>query len=228
MNLLTNGFMNNCGRLFGPSEQFEADSSLTTIRISSYIPAMFEDSALRLLIYDEIVRTGETPVVVTLARLVGASLDDVRASLRRMHDAHMLVLQPTGEILMANPFSAVPTPFLAEVGRRWFGNCIWDALGIIAALHTDGRVLASCGSSGERMELSVSDGVPAGQGIVHFALPARRWWTAGAAIGVCHAGRFSHLQPAGRWRVNGITTAATHNGLAEPWTKPTLCLIGSA
>jgi hypothetical protein len=90
---------------------------------------MFDDSALRLLIYDEIVRTGETPVVVTLASLVGASLDDVRASLRRMHDAHMLVLQPTGEILMANPFSAVPTPFLAEVGgRRWFGNCIWDAL----------------------------------------------------------------------------------------------------
>jgi hypothetical protein len=24
MNLLTNGFVNNCGRLFGPSEQFEA------------------------------------------------------------------------------------------------------------------------------------------------------------------------------------------------------------
>jgi hypothetical protein len=25
MNLLTDGFVNNCGRLFGPSEQFEAD-----------------------------------------------------------------------------------------------------------------------------------------------------------------------------------------------------------
>jgi hypothetical protein len=25
MNLLTNGFVNNCGRLFRPSEQFEAD-----------------------------------------------------------------------------------------------------------------------------------------------------------------------------------------------------------
>jgi hypothetical protein len=138
---------------------------------------MFEDSALRLLIYDEIVRTGETPAVATLARLIGASLDDVRTSLRRMHDAHMLVLQPTGEILMANPFSAVPTPFLAEVGgRKWFGNCIWDALGIIATLHADGRVLASCGSCGERMELSVSNGVLAGEGTVHFALPARRWW----------------------------------------------------
>jgi hypothetical protein len=25
MNLLTNGFVNNCGSLFGPSEQIEAD-----------------------------------------------------------------------------------------------------------------------------------------------------------------------------------------------------------
>jgi hypothetical protein len=138
---------------------------------------MFEDSALRILIYDEIVRTGETPAVATLARLVNAPLDDVRASLRRMHDAHMVVLQPTGEILMANPFSAIPTPFVAEVsGRRWFGNCIWDALGIIATHHANGRVFTSCGTSGEAMELSVNDEVLVGRGIVHFALPARRWW----------------------------------------------------
>jgi len=152
-------------------------TSLTAIRFSSYIPAMFEDSALRLLIYDEIVRTGEAPAVSALSRLVSAPLDDVRASLRRMHDAHMLVLQPSGEILMANPFSAVPTPFITQVGdRRWFGNCIWDSLGILAALHADGRVLTSCGTSGETMECSVQSGVLTGEGIVHFALPARRWW----------------------------------------------------
>jgi hypothetical protein len=138
---------------------------------------MFEDSRLRLLIYDEIVHTGEIPAVATLARLVSSPPEDVRASLRRMHDAHMLVLQPAGEILMANPFSAVPTPFVAEIDRRrWFGNCIWDALGIIATLHADGRVLTSCGSSCESMELSVHGGLLTGQGIVHFALPARRWW----------------------------------------------------
>jgi len=138
---------------------------------------MFEDSALRLLIYDEIVRTGEAPAVSTLSSLVSASLDDVRASLARMHDAHMLVLQPTGEILMANPFSAVPTPFVTEVGgRRWFGNCIWDSLGIIGTLHADGRVLTSCGTSGETMELSVSGGALSGEGTVHFALSAGRWW----------------------------------------------------
>jgi Alkylmercury lyase len=150
---------------------------LTAALFSGYIPAMFADSALRLLIYDEIVRTGGTPTVSTLARLVSSPLDDVRASLRRMHDAHMLVLQPTNEILMANPFSAVPTPFVAEVeGRRWFGNCIWDCLGIIAMLHADGRVLTSCGTSGETMELSVRGRALVGEGVVHFALPARRWW----------------------------------------------------
>lgn len=138
---------------------------------------MFTDAALRLLVYDEIVCSGEMPAVATLARLLSSPPDDVRASLRRMHEGHMLVLQPAGEILMANPFSAVPTAFVAEVeGRRWFGNCIWDALGIIAALHAQGRVIASCGTSGERMELSVRNDTLTGEGIVHFALPARRWW----------------------------------------------------
>lgn len=138
---------------------------------------MFEDSSLRVLVYDEIVRTGETPTLATLARLVNAPIDDVRAALRRMHEGHILVLQPTGEILMANPFSAIPTPFIAEVaGRRWFGNCIWDGLGIIATLHNDGHVLTSCATSGEKMELTVRGGALTGEGVVHFALPARRWW----------------------------------------------------
>jgi hypothetical protein len=94
-----------------------------------------------------------------------------------MHDAHMLVLQPSGELLMANPFSAVPTPFVTEVGgRRWFGNCVWDALGILATLHANGRALTACAGCGDAMALEVHDAVLTGGGIVHFAIPARRWW----------------------------------------------------
>ena len=138
---------------------------------------MLDDSTLRLHIYDEIVRTGEAPSVATLAGQFGRPAEDIGAALRRMHDAHVLVLQPSGEVLMANPFSAVPTPFVTEVGeRRWFGNCIWDALGILAMLHANGCVRTSCGGCGNAMELAVHDGVLTGDGIVHFALPARRWW----------------------------------------------------
>jgi hypothetical protein len=136
-----------------------------------------DDSAVRLRIYDDIVKSGEAPSIAKLARELTAPIDEVRASLRRMHDAHMLVLQPSGEILMANPFSAVPTPFITEAGNgRWFGNCIWDGLGILATLHADGRVLTSCACCGDALSVSVRSGEAAGEGIAHFALPARRWW----------------------------------------------------
>ena len=139
---------------------------------------MIDDSTLRLRVYDELVRTCQAPSVAALASHFEASVNDIRAALRRLHDAHMLVLQPSGEVLMANPFSAVPTPFVTQVGeQRWFGNCIWDALGILAVLHANGRVLTSCAGCGDAMVMEVRDAaLAAGDGIVHFALPARRWW----------------------------------------------------
>ena len=65
---------------------------------------MIEDAALRARIYDEIVQTGRVLSVAGLSRKVGEPQAEVQAALRRMHDAHMLVLQPSGELLMANPF----------------------------------------------------------------------------------------------------------------------------
>jgi Alkylmercury lyase len=55
------------------------------------------------------------------------------------------VLKPaTNELRMANPFSAVPTAYRVHAaGQWWYGNCAWDALGICAALRTDGRVETS-------------------------------------------------------------------------------------
>ncbi len=124
------------------------------------------------------MRSGEVPKVAKLAADFEVAVKDIHAALRRMHGAHMLVLQPSGEVLMANPFSAVPTPFVTEVGgRRWFGNCVWDALGILATLHADGHVVTSCGCCGDAMVLAVRDGdLAVGSGVVHFAIPARRWW----------------------------------------------------
>ena len=47
----------------------------------------------------------------------------------------------SSSIWMANPFSAVPTDFkVTSRGRTYFGNCIWDALGIPAILGADGLV----------------------------------------------------------------------------------------
>jgi hypothetical protein len=90
----------------------------------------------------------------------------------------VLVLKPdTGEILMANPFSAVPTPFLVQTEKfSAYGNCIWDALGIPAMLGRDARIVTSCADCGASAEITVSAGTVKGDGILHFAIPAHDWW----------------------------------------------------
>ena len=139
---------------------------------------------VRLKVYELFLADGRCPKLEKLAAALNCDLADVTAATRQLADAHVLVLQPqNGEILMANPLSAVPTPFAVETHdksglRSWYGNCIWDALGVIAMLRTDGRVLTSCGCCGEGMTVSVKDGTVVSEpsGLVHFALPARRWW----------------------------------------------------
>jgi len=139
---------------------------------------------VRLRLYEMFLELGRSPSMAEIAGTLQCSVSDVAAAFRELAAAHMLVLQErSGEVLMANPLSAVPTPFVVETGadagfRSWYGNCIWDALGVIAMLQRDGRVLTSCGCCGESMTVSVRQGEVEAKppGIVHFALPAKRWW----------------------------------------------------
>ena len=137
------------------------------------------DQEVRRYIYDRFLKTGLAPTMAETAAALASPLAEVQASAHRLADAHMLVLQKgTGQVLMANPFSAVPTPFLVQVGAQsYFGNCIWDAFGIPAMLHQDAIIRASCGDCGTAVTLQIANGslVPA-EGIAHFALPAAHWW----------------------------------------------------
>ena len=129
------------------------------------------DVELRNRIYRWFVEHGRAPSAEE------AGTDE--AGLRRLHDAHALVLEPDRpEIRMLAPFSGVPTPYLVEAAdRRWHANCAWDAFGIPAALGVDGHVSATCLDCGDRLELDVRDGVPTPDDLVaHFLLPASRWW----------------------------------------------------
>ncbi|MBI5949383.1 MAG: hypothetical protein HY875_14690 [Chloroflexi bacterium] len=137
------------------------------------------DQDVRRYVYDQAIKLGLPPSIAETAAAVSATPAEVEASFRRLADARMLVLQrDSGEVLMANPFSAVPTAFVAEVdGQEYYGNCIWDVMGIPAMLGRDANIRASCGDCGTAMPLAVRDGAlqPA-QGIVHFAIPAAQWW----------------------------------------------------
>lgn len=133
---------------------------------------------MRRYIYDRVIGSGMVPRASEIARAVHVSEEAAIESLRRMHDAHILVVDYAGEILMANPFSAVPTAFEVRSGaKRWFGNCIWDALGILAMLQIDGDVRTACSDCSVPITLEIRNGSIASQhSIVHFALPVKQWW----------------------------------------------------
>ena len=98
---------------------------------------------------------------------------------RALHEAHALVLNPaTDEIRMVNPFSAVPTSYRVRADDRWwYGNCAWDAFGILGALHVDGRIESSCPDCGEPYAVEVVDGqADAGKLLFHCLVPAAHWW----------------------------------------------------
>jgi len=137
------------------------------------------DRHVRKFVYDQAMQRGSLPSLAETSTALSISLADVQSAFQRLAVRHILVLQPeNGEILMANPFSAVPTPFLVELEAfSCFGNCIWDSLGIAALLERDVRIKTACGDCGTALELSVVDGRVQGDlGIIHFALPALRWW----------------------------------------------------
>ena len=137
------------------------------------------DTHVRLELYREFVRTAQPPTTESIAEKMQAHADDVRAALERLAAAKVIVLQPESrEILMANPLCAVPTPYQVRTqDQSYFGSCVWDALGVIAMLQRDAVLDTSCACCGEAMTIGVRGGRPVpAHGIIHFAIPAKRWW----------------------------------------------------
>ena len=133
-----------------------------------------EDIEVRNATYGAFVELGRAPTPEEIGER-----DAVVAAWRRLHDAHALVLNPaTDELRMANPLSAVPTAYRVNAaGRWWYANCAWDAFGVLAALHADGRIVASCPDCGEPIEVDVRDERPDDESLLfHCLVPAARWW----------------------------------------------------
>jgi Alkylmercury lyase len=137
------------------------------------------DREVRLHVFHQAAETARVPKSEEIAAALDLSPPEVEESLYRLAASHLLVLAPgTANVWVAPPFCAVPTDFRVHAeGRTYWGICIWDALGIPAALHADATITARCGDCGDEIGLEVQEGrLVRGEGIVHFAVPAIRWW----------------------------------------------------
>jgi hypothetical protein len=132
------------------------------------------DLEVRRRTYAFFVEHGRAPTPAELGEP-----EEIRAAWRRLHAEHALVLNPgTDELRMLNPFSAVPTAYRVQAGGRWwYGNCAWDAFGICAALHEDGRIETSCPDCGDSLAVEIRDRRAEHASLVfHCLVPAAHWW----------------------------------------------------
>jgi hypothetical protein len=133
----------------------------------------------RLYIYAQMVTTSAAPTAAETARALSCSAEEAEAAYQALADAHMIVLRPDSRtIWMAMPFSNMQTPFTVITGgRAYYANCAWDAFGVPALLDADARIFTTCADCGGALERRVAGGsLTEARGLVHFALPARRWW----------------------------------------------------
>lgn len=134
---------------------------------------------VRVYVFQQSAATARVPQASEISQALGRSEDEVRSALQALAAAKVLILAPNGgDIWAANPFCAVPSGIRVDVGgKRHWGICVWDALGIVAAVGGDAVVTAPCGDCGVGMRLEVRNGqLVRSEGVVHFAIPAHHWW----------------------------------------------------
>jgi Alkylmercury lyase len=138
------------------------------------------DNEVRLHLYREFVERGRPPTAAQTAEALGISEREAGSAYRSLAEGHVIVLEPgTLDVWMANPLSARETPFRVRTadGREYFGNCSWDAPGVLGMLHADGVVDTSCPDCDEPLRLEIRDGeLQPVRAVGHFSVPAARWW----------------------------------------------------
>ena len=139
-----------------------------------------QDWQIRHYIYQTFVEATQPPTVERSAKHFVASANEIRQAYQRLHNHHHIFLEPnTTQIRMANPFSAVETRYQVQVeDRMYWANCVWDSLGIAAALKLDADIMAHDLLTDDIITYAVRDRVLEAPDnlLTHFALPVRRWY----------------------------------------------------
>ncbi len=141
------------------------------------------DRRVRKWVFDYFLEHTSAPAVEEIASGCRLTLPQAAAALQRLDAAHHLkLLDGTGRILMAFPFSAVSTPYRVTrtTGQRYFANCAWDAITFHPMLREPLAIDSFCHHCGNPLHfrLESGHGVPDGGGLptVYLALPAAAWW----------------------------------------------------
>lgn len=187
-----------------------------------------------------IAELGHAPSPEALAGRVGCDVATLDVHLRRLADAHALLLHPgSTRPWVVHPFALAPGSCWVRTPRRgYWANCLYCAFGIAAALDLPAIVTTRYGGEGETALYEVKRGAgvtsPGGD-VFHLSTPPVRWWD--NVIFACSSFQpFRSEEDVDRWcRDHDLPRGATMSVaglwdfardwygayLTEPWRKRT-------
>lgn len=138
------------------------------------------DAALRTFVYDHIIVGGTVPTSAEIGAHFDLGAPAVHERLSSLRIGKTILVHPaTREIWMAGPFSAAPSQYkLSDGTTTWYANCAWDMLGVAMLVNRPMIAETHCTDCGERVAVECDPEHPPSecQAIVHFLVPARRWY----------------------------------------------------
>jgi len=137
------------------------------------------DQNLRGTLTRMIAERGHAPTMDELARRQGWTNEATEASLRRLHEAHALLLHPGGtRPWLVHPFALSPgSCWVATGALGYWASCLYCAFGIAAALRRDATITTRLGAEHETVTYRIRAGeVEGSTDIFHLSTPVAAWW----------------------------------------------------
>ena len=137
---------------------------------------------MRKFIFDHFYEQTVPPVLEEVMAEFGLGRAEAFAILRGLEaDHHILLVPGTQRILMANPYSAVTTPFQAKIGgRRYYANCAWDTISLHVMLQADADIESYCHHCGAPIHISLSRGARLSsdplEPLIFLSVPVSKWY----------------------------------------------------
>jgi hypothetical protein len=112
---------------------------------------------VQLILWTFLRRGGPIPITDIVARSPDARAEAVHEALMAL-DAEDLVRVRAGQVDMAYPFSAAPTPFRVRLstGSERYACCATDALGIAAMIGKPIEITSACHHCGEPLTFAAT------------------------------------------------------------------------
>jgi hypothetical protein len=141
-----------------------------------------ERKTVRKYVFDHFFEDTTAPTLEEVMQRFGLSRNQASSVFRELEaDHHILLVPGTQRILMANPYSAVTTPFRVRIGdKRYFANCAWDTVALHVMLEEDAVVESFCHHCAEPIRITLKRGKvklsKPSFPIIFLSMPVARWY----------------------------------------------------